>query len=378
MVEAFPYIGIVFLMTLLITPFVKRCPGISIKKMYSYGIQQVSSSYILVFFAYAIYIIFAIFKEIDIDIGSTDAYYYMTYYNEIPSSFKLYISEITTFEPGYSSVTWAFKQITKEYKIMLLFWHSLTFILIIKFLRNINLEKHSFLPVFIILFILISQFNTLRMSISITIALIALTYLNEEKWIKSFIAIIIAISMQVSAVIMIPVWMLYFLISKKNKYPIRQLLIYTAIAFIITIFSIKYATGVIANTAKSTYLDESSLAIGTYLAVFAIFTFSIIKYKDMVELNKFNKLLILMLPICFLCIPLQYNMAIMYRLTLFFIPVMMALIPSLCQCYLKNKNSALGFAVVSTLYIYMLYRAYSFFTEEIIYIGPYTNTLFFK
>jgi ABC-type dipeptide/oligopeptide/nickel transport system permease component len=44
------------------------------------------------------------------------------------------------------------------------------------------------------------------MSVSIAIALMALPALNEEKWIKSFLIIIIAASMQISAAILIPVW----------------------------------------------------------------------------------------------------------------------------------------------------------------------------
>jgi hypothetical protein len=362
-------------MTLLIQPFVQKCPAIGITKTYSYGFQQFSGRYILVFIAYIIYIFFAVFKKIDMGLGATDAYYYMTYYADIPGSLKFYMSVITTFEPGYSVVTWLFRQVTEEYRVMLLFWHTLTFCLTIKFLRNVNLEKYSYLSVFLILLILVSQFNTLRMSISITIALIALIYLYEEKWIKSFIVILIAISMQIAAVIMIPVWIVYFLVIKRKKYPVRQIVVYTIAGVATTIVLLFPVMSIMANSVKSIYLGESSLAIGTYLAVSVIFILSVMKYKEMIALNGFNKVLIIMLPICFVCVPLQYKVAIMYRLTLYFIPVMMALIPSLCQCYSKQKNSVMGIAVIMVLYSYMLYRAYSFFTEEIPSVGPYINTL---
>jgi hypothetical protein len=373
--EALPYIVVMFVMTLLIQPFVQKCPANGTAKIYSYGFQQISGRYILVMIAYVIYIFFAVFKKIDIDLGATDAYYYMTYYANIPSSLKFYMTVITTFEPGYSLVTWIFRQCTEEYKVMLLFWHTLTFCLTIKFLRNVNLEKYSYLSVFLILLILISQFNTLRMSISITIALIALVYLYEEKWVRSLLVIFIAISMQIAAVIMIPVWIVYFLVTKRKKYPIRQIVVYTIAGIASTIVLLFPVMSMMASSAKNIYLGESSLAIGTYFAVGVIFILSVIKYKEMIALHGFNKVLIVMLPICFVCVPLQYKVAIMYRLTLYFLPVMMALIPSLCQCYYKQKNSVMGIGVIIVLHTYMLYRAYSFFTEEILSIGPYINTL---
>lgn len=374
--EAVPYIVLVFIMTVLIKPFVQTCPAKGVTNLYSYGVQQVSIRVILVFVAYILYILFSVFKRIDIGLGATDAYFYMTYYADIPSSFIIYMSAITTFEPGYSAVTWLFRQITDEYKIMLFFWHTLSFCLSIKFLRYINLEKYSYLSIFLILLTLVNQFNTLRMSISIMIALIALIYIYEEKWVRALLIIFISVSMQISAIIMIPVWIVCFLVINRKKYPVRQMVTYTIGGVAGTVVLLRVVIVIISNTSKNEYLGESSIAIGTYLAVLIVFGLSVIKYKEMVELKGFNKVLIIMLPICFICVPLQYKIAIMYRLTLYFIPVMMALIPSLCQCYYKHKNSVIGIGVIMVLYAYMLIRVYSFFTEEIINIGPYINVLF--
>jgi hypothetical protein len=372
--EALPYIVILLTLALVIKPYVQKCPEIGVKKMYAYGFQQLDYRYMFVFVAYVVYILFAVFKKIDYNFGAKDAYYYMQYFADIPRSFILYMTQITTFELGYSAVTWLFRQFTADYRIMLWFWHTLTFCLTVKFLRKIDLKKYAFLPVFLILFTLVSQFNTLRMSVSIAIALMALPALNEEKWIKSFLIIIIAASMQISAAILIPVWIVVFII-KHRDYPVRLIILFTLLGLAATVFLMGYVLAFMAGTAKGVYLGESSLAIGTYCAVLVIFVLCVIKYREMVRLNPLNQIFIIMLPICFLCVPLQLKAAIMYRLTLYFVPVMMALIPSLCQCYNTRKHSAVGAAVVCILYAYAFYRAYSFFTEEIISVGPYVSTL---
>ena len=119
------------------------------------------------------------------------------------------------------------------------------------------------------------------------------------------------------------------------------------------------------------YFGESSLALGTYLATIIIFILSLFKYNEMIEKAEINKHLIAILPVCIICAPLQFHISIMYRLTLYFIPIMVSLIPSLVSCYLKKKNSAIGVPICLVLYSYMLIRVYAFFSEEMVYIGPY-------
>jgi hypothetical protein len=106
--EALPYIVILLTLALVIKPYVQKCPEIGVKKMYAYGFQQLDYRCMFVFFRIRRIYSFRGFKKIDYNLGAKDAYYYMQYFADIPRSFILYMTQITTFELGYSAVTCCF------------------------------------------------------------------------------------------------------------------------------------------------------------------------------------------------------------------------------------------------------------------------------
>lgn len=381
-INALPYIAVLLAMSLLIKPYAEKCPTIGVKQFYLNGARQINYRFMLIILAYIIYIVFSIFRKIEFsgefNIGGTDAAGYADYFAGAVAPYLEYI-KITPMEKGFTTINWILRQFTSSYIFNLLFWHTLTFVLTIKFFQYLKFDKYSIFAGLLILTNLISQFNTLRMSIGIAIGLIVLINLGKKKWLKALTLIIIAITIHNSGVILIPVWIVCLLIDKWNQFPIRKLVIYIGLGIIVSIFAIKIVTIIFASSPKyEFYLGEkSSVAWGTDIAVFAIFVLSILKYREMIEINPFNKILILTLPVCLICIPLQYEISIIYRMTMYFMPVLFALIPSLFKCYSKVRYSVSSIGIKVVLYGYMVFRTYSFFIEEGKYIGlPYVSILF--
>ena len=370
---ALPYISILVVMTVLITPYLKKDYYITdVNKHLNIVLSKES---ILVFLAYVIYIIFAVLKSVEPGKGSNDAYAYYLNFMNANCSIKTFFSDITTFEPGYSFIIWVIRHLTSEYKWALWFWHTLTFVLIVNFYKRAYLKNNNFFVVFLALVLLISQFNTLRMSISVSIAMHSLIAMSKKNWIKAVLIILCAISIHVSAVIMIPVFLVVFITSNRKRYKRSLVITLIILGTILTIASFGIINNLTLGTDKAVYVGESSVAWGTDAAiiVFGILCFK--KFNQLKQLSEINETIIIALPVAFICIPLQMNMSIMYRMLLFFIPMIYSLIPSIIKCYSDSKINLKSTVVILISYGYMFSKVYSFLTEEIEYLNDYFISL---
>ena len=359
-----PYLVLLVIMTVLVIP--------KIRNKNSFFFRQRAMNNVLCILAYIIYIVFVLTKKIDLGIGATDAYYYRDYFLSINTTLHDYLTNITTFEPGYSIISWFIRQYTSNYLVMLFVWHTLTFILLINFMEVAYAHKTNFFVILLILSLLLTQLNTLRMSISISLSLYSMTQMNKKHWWVALLIIIAAISIQVSAVIMVPVWLISYIFSKKESISKALLTFFIILGIICAAGSVRIIEWLVADTEKAVYLGQSSLSIGTYMAVIIILFLSYWKCREMIKINAFNRILMLALPVCLICIPLQYNISIMYRLTLYFIPIMLALIPSLQRCYCKRNIDFLITNVCLCSYIFI--RIYKFCVEDCFYICQYIST----
>ena len=365
---ALPYVAILTIMTLLVLPYIKKNNKYNVNKCRKFTL---STDFIFVFLAYLIYIFFAVSKSFMPGIGANDAYAYYLNFTMADCSLFNFMTNVTTFEPGFSFIVWIVRQLTTDYRFMILVWHTLTFILIIKFYKLIYLKNHTFLIIFVGLTLLITQFNTLRMSISILVALFSLIAMYEKRWIKSLIIIICAISVHITAVIMLPVFMVIFITynRKNSKKSVIAILIIFGIVFTISMFGLinKFAI----NTEKNIYVGYSSVAWGTDAAIIVFLILSYVKFNQIRKMAGINEIFMMALPVELICIPLQLNMAMMYRMILYFIPIIYFLIPSIIQCYKETENKVKYITITIVSYAYLLLQIYSFITEEIVYLNRY-------
>lgn len=367
-----PYIGVLLITTVLTIPYFK-ISGVQGEIRRKRG--GLRSENALLFLAYAIYILFAAFKDYKTTgFASNDAYAYYANFLQANASLRNFFV-ISSFEPGYTLITWIMRRFTENYAWTLFFWHTLTFCLNVYFYKHIYLKKNSVLAILAGFMILFTQFNTHRMAISISIAVCSFVAMDQKHWIKALFIILIAMSMQISAIIMIPVLFVAFTVNSLHRY--RKTVIYalTVLGVVMCAALLGLAERILTATTKEIYLGQSAIAWGTYGAVILFFIFAIIRYRQLIQINSINRILIPALPICLVCIPLQFRIAVMYRLTLYFLPVMLALIPSLLACYKHEKQTLLKAAVYASCYIYLIMRIYDFCMDEVPLLGQYVNTL---
>lgn len=371
-----PYVFLLVFLTLCIAKYVSISDvKVEIRQGGKLYITNFKMRYLFVYLlGYVGYIVFSLSKVIGAS-GASDAYYYKYYFEHYGDNLALFIKE-STFEPLYSLISHLFRLFTDNYSYMLWFWYTLTFVLLIRFIRQLYMKKYSLLVIFTMLTMLITQYNTLRMTISISISLTSLYFMKNDKWIKALIVIFLAMGIQVSAFIMIPVWIVNYVLTKVVGFKKQKLIFFVLIGEVLTIAATSLVNRIVMNSSKAVYLGESSLAIGMYSITFVVFILCLIKYDEIVAVNPINYYLINMMPVCFICIPLQYNISIFYRMVLYFVPIILGIIPSICVSYRskEKKMDANGIAVIVITHFYILSRIVSFCLEEVPYVGRYYST----
>lgn len=325
---------------------------------------------------YFVYILFAVFRKIDVGYGGTDAIAYYTFFMQASMP---YISYITSMHPefGFSSILWLLHRITNNYVVVLLVFHSFTYIVLLKFIRYISCS--NIIAVMLLNQILFTQFNTLRMSICIAIALYTLILLDKSKFLNALIWTILAISIHKSAAILLPMILANFYFRNKAITCMRfivLMLIYSAVAFVLYIMMENY----FARTKYFIYLSSNhAYALGSYLFIVVMIMFSIMKYQWLTASNGINRVILISmvtLPVCFMY---SYHVPIFYRVMLILLQFAYALFAIELKSFTLKRCSPLFLLfTLSTMYIYSIIRMYRFFSTEVQYIGiPYVSTLFF-
>lgn len=368
---ALPYVAVLTVMTFLVAPYLKNDYRVEYKNRK----LIVSTKVVLVFLAYLIYIVFAVSKSVEFGVGANDAYAYYLNFTRADCTLKYFMTEVTICEPGYSFVVWIVRKVTSDYRFMLWIWHTLTFILMVGFYKKVYLKTNYLFPVFVGLILLMSQFNTLRMSISIAIALYSLFAMYKKNWIKTAIIILCATSIHLSALIMVPVFMVVFIVSNRNNYKKSLLFALIGLGIILTIAMFGIINRFALGTAKSVYVGQSSIAWGMDFAIIVFSVLGFVKMKQLKQLSKFNEILILALPVGLICIPLQFNISVMYRMLLFFGPIILALIPSIIKCYKESSTKMVSYMVSLLSYGYLISQIYSFCTEGVVLLGKYVFSI---
>lgn len=373
-----PYILLLAAVTVLVMPYVCRSGGSARREGTTLYLSRPPLGAVLpLLLGWGLYIGFSVFRQIDPGIGSGDAVAYQRNFEVAYAPFSVYMGTMTTFEPGYSLVVWCVRRLTDNYDWMLFLWHSVVFWGAVRFLRKSYIRWWDVLPVALTLTLLLSVMNTQRMAVSIVIALNALPAMGEEKWIRALLLIAAAMSVQVSAVIMLPVWLVVFLCTHQRDYKRSFLVGFVLCGGVMAFVLLWLAEAAIGGTAKGVYLsDEHAVAWGVYLAAAVFSGLALWKYAPLTDLHPLNRTLIFALPVCLVVLPLQYRMPVMYRLNLYFLPILFALLPSLLKVCGESRRPLERAAVALCAYGYMLLRLSAFFTEELPSVGPYVSRLF--
>lgn len=314
-----------------------------------------------------IYVFFAMVRDVTFN-PRLDAYAYYNIYSLADMPLKKYLV-FSNVEPGYSFLTWVFKNIFNSYVMLLLFIYLFIYCCYCYFLNNLPKQKGLLCVSAILGLDLFTAYYLQRNMLAVAMSLIMLIFLYNKKYLKAFLILVCSIMFHYSAIIFFPVFVFSYLRdnSKLKKGSVNVL---EMLSLIICFLGTKILSEIfLGNQKYSVYNNSGSLAIGTYLfSAITIVLFLKQKGKFQKELPFLNFLGMSFLGVIFV-LPLQMMNSIMYRMLLFFLPL---LIIMLNYCVKEYINTRRYYLYNSIFLIYCIYRIYTFFNQELVYIGmPY-------
>ncbi|MFC4025133.1 EpsG family protein [Oceanobacillus longus] len=341
--------------------------GIVLKKYSLVGMISIIISYL-------IFTSFSVFRVIEFGLGGNDAHNYKLIFNNANGNVIESLS-IQPYEPGYALIIWLSRAISEDYRVALFIIYSIMFIFLINFIKYISWSKYVPISIFLLLTMWLSSFNTLRVILAIFIGTYVYSLLFKKKYNYALLVAIIATTIHTAAIVLFPVIAIVKIIENRAKFRPSKLIFFIIILSGIFLLSINIIEVFISGTSYELYIEykEGAVALGTYIVIIISFVLSLIKFNDLVEINPYNKILVVILPIGLSLYVLQANFSIVYRMVLFFLPILYVLIPDLIRTFRINRTKELiKLPIKIGLFSYLIYRIYSFWAIEIDSVGvPY-------
>lgn len=323
-----------------------------------------------------IVVLFCAFREIEVDVGGTDAYAYMMQFKYSTGSLKEQLFNFRGWEPLHVISLWIVRRLTSEYRVYLSLYYIIMSLFLIKYAKMIRLNKRWFLATFGLMIVFISSFNTQRNTFAVFAGIFILDALLKGNYKRSIIYVILITGFHFSALIwfiIIGASMFIRFFKGSVKWKLFGYLIVSSAASVV---ALRLFPSLVGGNRLGVYIDSgSSISIPMLIAfVFVLMVFLryyqqiqyMPKYKDIITLST---LYIAFAPM--FIFQMQYS--IMYRMMLYSIPVLYILL-SKYKDYSANKRNGLS-PVYLACDIIIILRIIPFFTENND-IGAYTNILF--
>lgn len=375
--DLFPYLITLVALTLLLTLArfnvvkLKNSSGVLTEKYSTIGI-------ILLVFSYIIFVSFSIFRKIDVGFGGTDAYEYKLKFLNANGNFLNSIAK-QAYEPGYAFIIWFSRIISDDYRVALFLIYSIMFFLIVKFIKDISWSKYIPISIFLILTLWLNSFNTTRAILALFIGTFVYSLLIRKKYKMAMVTGLIATSIHTASLVLFLIIAVVIIIEKKRLFSRFKLFITISGISFIFLFSIKAFEVFIKMMGYGVYLDwrDGEMAFGTVIIAILSFIIGLTNFSRLYNINEYNKIWLVMLPVCIPIFILQLNFAILYRMLLFFLPIMYILIPDIIRSIsIKSSRDFMKLPIKILLFVYLTYRIYSFLFVELKHVGvPYISEL---
>lgn len=376
--ELLPYLIVLLLLTVLLT--IGRRNVITLNKSGEVVTKKYSPIGIInVVISYFIFIIFSVFRVIDVGLGGIDALAYKEiFYNAGGNVIESINRQF--YEPGYSLIIWFSRTISDDYRVALFIIYTIMFLLIVNFIKQISWSKYTPISIFLLLTIWLSSFNTTRAILALFIGTFVYSLLFKKKYKSAIFIAIIATSIHTAASVLLLMIAVVMIIKNKSRFsPIKLITLILSISVVFFIL-VNYLNVFIRGTRYEAYIgwQEGELALGTFIIVMICITLSFLRINELSQINQYNRILIIILPVSITIIVLQFNYPIFYRMLLFFLPILYVFIPDLIRAFsIKKRNDLIKFPIKLGLFAYLVFRIYSFLTLEINSVGlPYFNIFF--
>lgn len=314
-----------------------------------------------------IYVFFSAFRDI-ISNKYLDAYAYYVIFNSSKGITLLEYFKSSTVEPGYSLIAWLIGNTIGSYTFFLIIVHIFIYCSYCYFVNKLPVTKRSVLPVSIICLDLLSALYLQRNIIAVGFALIMFVKIYDHKFVSALGILLCATSVHFSAIILFPI-LIYFWLSEKTGIAKSKIVLYELLLIVLLVLIEEPLFTIFSGSDKySVYENTGSIAVVTNIFAGIIMIIFLKKLKIMNKKGTFITTLGVSLFNVILIIPLQLQFSIMYRMILFFLPIMITVF-----FYTVKEYKGLNYYLLNAIMlIYSGYRISSFFIEELNYIGiPY-------
>jgi hypothetical protein len=375
--EILPYLLILLVLTFFLTIARKNTitlnrEGIVFKRYSVIGIANL-------ILAYVFFIVFSVFRVIDVGLGGIDALGYKRIFENAGGSIVESMNN-QFYEPGYSLIIWFSRTISEDYRVALFIIYTIMFLFIVNFIKNITYGRYTPVSIFLLLTLWLSSFNTTRVILSIFIGTYVYSCLLKRRYIKATLVAFIAISIHYSAIILLFIILIHGLVENKSKIKKARLLGLIAASTLFFLALAYLLDSLLIGTRYQAYIDwnEGQLSTGTLIAIIISVIIGLKNYNELTNINEYNRFFIIAL---FAFIPffiLQSSYAIIYRSIMFSLPILYVLIPDLIKSLkIRYTKDVFKFLLKAPLIGYFMIRIYTFFSVEIYSAQvPYINSLF--
>ena len=322
---------------------------------------------LIVVFTGIVYIIFSVFRNTSWN-PNIDIYHYRIYFEGANVPLLTYI-RLSTFEIGYTLLEWIIYHMFRDFRVLLFVTHSLVYISKIKLLRNLRIRKYYFVLVALMALDLFTAFYLVRHTIAISISIFVYLKLMKREYVKAVVLSFLAISIHNAAVILLFICMACYLFNNRKRISKYKLSFYGILAVagayvIAPIICLYFAS----DDKYFVYVGNGAVGVRFYSTALITWILAIGNLKR--KKDEVYQMATISLTCLFVLFPLQLFIGIIYRMTLFFEPLIYYLLVKLPEFYNRRDVRYIGIRVLG--YLTLGISLYQFFTGSVEYIGnPY-------
>ena len=275
------------------------------------------------------------------------------------------------WEWGYTFYNKVISFISSEYRVFLIITAAVILYPIYKLYSKEKKFGYLLIVIFLNMPCFLMIFSGLRQALAISVGIFVYMALNDKKYVKSVLWLLLAISFHSSAIVLVLLYPAYFF-----KIKTKHLLYIAPVSAVIFIFRRQIFTFII-NFMPGKYIEfyseiQQTGALGMLLLflIFTVFSFVVLEESDMTEKDCFMRNLLLISTLFQFFVPIHGLIQRASYYFLIFAPVSILSIVQAPKRKLKNISNA-AVAVMSIFFtLYFFYNA-MFSTDNLLGVFPY-------
>lgn len=213
---------------------------------------------------YFVWIILAVFRYVDNEVGGTDAPNYIRYFENCLNMHGLDQTDIL-----FKWFNQMIRIVFEDYHWFFLIFYGFTLVAMVLFINEFARAKASSIPLCILVFLYIRSFTSIRSNLALSVLLIALVLLKRKKVVLSVIVAISSFFIHVMSAVYIAFFAFYFLYHNRKisfwKSVVLVIAAY-AVALVGQKFIMSGGISYLAETGTGVYASYAGKTVGATIA----------------------------------------------------------------------------------------------------------------